>query len=342
MTLTACILKPRGPFHVGEREGMREGSGHFIHSDTLFSAFCHSFLLLYGSGELERFLDAENGSDPPFVFSSAFPAVDGVFYFPVPRSLMPKDKKAKRLSFIRQTEFEAAIVGKTLPDKALADAGLPAGVVTTDDVPRVSLSRTSGTADQGGFYHVGLTWYGKDASLYFLARFGPGEWQDKVKAAIRLMCDEGVGGYRTVGHGQFEQPEFRDIDLNVPGPADGRLVLSLYYPAEAELTGLTEGWYDLVQCKGYVFSPVTRSLRRKQVTMFVEGSVFPGLDRKGQLADVTPDEAGQLGLKHKVWRNGLAFTVPCVLPNQAAARGYDPNPPRIRDRVPGSTGGDNV
>ncbi len=342
MNLTACILKPRGPFHVGEREGMREGSGHFIHSDTLFSAFCHSFLLLYGSDELERFLDAENGSDPPLVFSSAFPAVAGVLYFPVPRSLMPKDKEAKRLSFIRQTEFEAALVGKTLPDKTLTDAGLPDKVVKIDDVPRVSVSRTSGTADQGGYYHVGLTWYGKNAALYFLVRFGPGEWQDKLKAAVRLMCDEGLGGYRTVGLGQFEQPQFRDIDLNVPGPADGQLMLSLYYPAEAELTALTQGWYDLVPRKGYVFSPDTRSLRRKQVTMFAEGSVFPGLGRKGQLADVTPDQSEQLGLNHRVWRNGLAFAVPCVLPTQATARGHDPNPPRIRDRVPGPAGGDNV
>ncbi len=318
MTFTACILKPRGPFHIGEREGMREGSEVFIHSDTLFSALCHSLLLLYGRAELERFLEAQQGPDPPLVLSSAFPRWQGRYYFPVPRHYFPKGEKAKqvkRLRFIEQPAFEKLLAGPLDEDK-LIPYGLPASAVVLEDVPRVTVSRTGGTAtEEGGFYHVGLVYYTKDADLFFLVDFRSAEWEPKVKAAIRLMCDEGIGGYRTVGKGQFEPPDLdQTVSLNLPAQAGGSLLLSLYYPADRERTGLGDGWYDLAPRKGYVYSPDTRSLRRKSVMLFAEGSVFPGTDRKGMLVDVTPGNADQLGLGHRVFRNGLAFTVPCVIP----------------------------
>jgi len=305
----ACILKPRGPFHVGEREGMREGSGVFIHSDTLFSALCHSYLLLYGKAELERFLAAENGTDPPLVLSSAFPYWKGKYYFPVPRNFTPTDKEAKKLRFIEQSAFEALLV-EPLPDGKLIPYGLPAGVIETDDVPKVTVSRAGGSAtDEGDFYHVGLTFY-KDASLYFLARFGTDDSRRKVEAAMRLMCDEGIGGYRTVGKGQFEQPDFNQrVSIDEPESPDAGLMLSLYYPKETESQGLPDGFYDLVPRRGYVFSPTTRSLRRKEVSMFSEGAVFPGNSRTGKLVDVTPDGFND----HLVYRCGLAFTIPCKL-----------------------------
>ena len=305
----ACILKPRGPFHVGEREGMREGSGVFIHSDTLFSALCHSYLLLYGKAELECFLAAENGADPPLVLSSAFPYWKGKHYFPVPRNFTPRDKEAKKLRFIEQSAFEALLV-EPLPHGKLIPYGLPAGVIETDDVAKVTVSRTGGSAtDEGGFYHVGLTFY-KDASLYSLARYGTDDSRMKVEAAMRLMCDEGIGGYRTVGKGQFEQPDFsQKVLMDEPESPDACLTLSLYYPTEVESHGLSKGFYDLVPRRGYVYSPVTRSLRRKEVSMFSEGSVFPGNGRTGKLADVTPDDFND----HLVYRCGLAFSIPCAL-----------------------------
>jgi len=321
----ACILKPRGPFHVGEREGMREGSAEFIHSDTLFSALCHSYLLLYGKAELERFLAAENSADPPLVLSSAFPFWKNEFYFPVPRNIMPKTKEAKRVRFVRQPALES-LLAAPLDDDKLKSYGLPSGVIRTDDVPKVTVSRTGGSAqEEGGFYHVGLTYYVKDAALYFLMQTVD-EWRDKVTAAIRLMCDEGIGGYRTAGKGQFEQPDLsRTLTLNEPESADACLTLSLYYPGDTESQGLSDGFYDLVPRRGYVFSPLTHSVRRKQVVMFAEGSVFPENGDctarpraqgdcprfRGRLVDVTPDDADKLGLAHRVYRSGLAFTVPC-------------------------------
>lgn len=312
---TACILKPRGPFHAGEREGMREGSEVFIHSDTLFSAFCHSFLLLYGRPELERLLSALQTEDRerlPVVFSSAFPYYGGKFYFPVPRSFMPQNKDDKRVRFVEQPVFEALLAGNLPKDKDINKPILPAfpkDAIETADVPKVTISRLSGTAqEEGGFYHVGLTYLAQDAALFFLMRVAD-DWRNKVEAAIRLACDEGIGGYRSIGKGQFAQPEMREISLHAEGEAS--VMLSLYYPAETETAGLDRGWYELIRRKGYVYSPETRSLRRKTVTMFAEGSVFPDNNRRGKLVDVTPENAANLGLSHRIYRSGLAFLLPC-------------------------------
>jgi CRISPR-associated protein Csm4 len=311
MDCLACILKPRGPFHLGEREGLREGSDTFIRSDTLFSALCHSLLLLYGTPVLESFLAAMTGDAPPLRLSSAFPRWQGECYFPVPLNRVPADPDLKKLRFVSGPEFERLLAGGSLTGKSL-DHGIPCKGVTpwfVTDAPKVRLSRLTGSADQGGFYRVGLVYYARDAELFFLAEFGTEEWRPKLEAAIRLMCDEGIGGYRSAGKGSFEQPVYRPVKIAVPDRPDGWLTLSLYFPAESEAPPLAEGWYGLADRKGYMYSPLQRSLRRKEVTMFAEGSVFPGPPGKGLLVDVRPE-----GVEvHGVYRYGLAFGLPCRL-----------------------------
>ena len=103
------------------------------------------------------------------------------------------------------------------------------------------------------------------------------------------MCDEGIGGYRSAGKGCFEQPRLEDVVIAVPEKPDGWLSLSLFHPTGTELDGLGDGFYDLLTRSGYVYSPDNRSLRRKTVRMFDEGSVFPTPERRGELVDVTPD-----------------------------------------------------
>ena len=62
--------------------------------------------------------------------------------------------------------------------------------------------------------------------------------------------------------------------------------------------------------RGYIYSPDGQSLRRKTVSMFTEGSVFPSPpERKGAMVDVTPSAFNA----HHVYRSGIYFGVPCVL-----------------------------
>lgn len=307
-TFNACILKPKGPLHLGQREGMREGTEVFIHSDTLFSAFSHSFLLLYGRAELERFLAAFS-PDPPLRFSSAYYQYNDRFYFPVPYNQIPEDKEQKKIRFIEQTGFERLLAGRKI-DESSAEFRLPNRAFVTDDVPRVTVDRYTGTAaEEGGFFHLGQLWLEENASFFFLYEVQP-DWEERFRAAVRLMCDEGIGGYRVIGKGQFHPPEFRQIEITLPSHADAELMLSLYYPADGETARLAEGWYQLIFRRGYVFSPDNRSWRRKTVGIFAEGSVFPGGNHRGRLVDVTPDG---VPLPHRVYRYGIAFALPCVL-----------------------------
>lgn len=311
MNLTACILKPRGPLHLGEREGMREGSTAHIHSDTLFSALCHCLLLLYGKEALERFLAAEQGTSPPLRISSAFPYWKEQYYFPVPRNLVASDKETKRVRFVPKSAFERLLAGETPSDLSLQ--GIPrkdACPWRFEDVPKVTLSRLNNhPTKEGGFYHVGLVFYEQDAELFFLMDLTSAEWKPKVEAAVRLMCDEGIGGYRSAGKGGFEQPRFERISAATPENPDGWLSLSLYHPKGDELNGLSDGYYDLLTRSGYVFSPECGNLRRKTVRMFAEGSIFPGGARAGGMADVTPEAFKD----HRVYRYGLGLGLPCKL-----------------------------
>ncbi len=309
MTLTTCILRPSGPLHLGEREGVRAGSGGFIHSDTLFSALCHGLLLLEGRNGLEEFLAAEQDGQPAVVISSAFPFWQGRCCFPVPANQLPADKRRKRLRFVFQGEFERLLTGQPLGENP-DDYSLPAGAVVTRDVPRVTVARGGGQAETGGLYHVGQTVCSADTAFFFLVRFGSDAWRRRLEAALQITCQEGIGGCRSIGLGGFHPPEFTQTELAVPEAAEAGLLLSLYYPREGESEGLSEGWYNLITRRGYVFSPETRSLRRRPVTMFAEGSVLPRAQRIGRLIDVTPDPPL---MTHRVWRNGLAFTVPCRL-----------------------------
>lgn len=307
VTFSVCILKPKGPLHLGQREGMREGTETIIHSDTLFSAFCHSFLLLYGRQALEDLLSSFQ-TDPPIRLSSAFYFHQGRYYFPVSLNQLPQDKDQKKIRLVEKKEFENLLAGKPI-DEATASYKLPDGAIKTHDVPKVTVARLTGTAaEEGGFYHLGQVWL-KDTAFFFIYNVHP-NWDEKFKGAVRLMCDEGVGGYRAIGKGQFEQPEFRQIDVQSPPNSDAQIMLSLYYPAPDETAGLADGYYQLLPRRGYVFSPENRSYRRKTVLLFAEGSVFPGVTRKGMLIDVTPEN---VPLNHRVYRYGLAFALPCML-----------------------------
>jgi len=311
-TFAVCLLKPKGPLHLGEREGMREGTETFVHSDTIFSALCHSLYLLYGHQRLEQFLALCQSDSAPLRLSSAFIFIGDdksrQFYLPVPRNQIPRKKEEKKIQFVEKEEWERLLAGKGINEDTQRFK-LPESKIKHEDVPGVSISRLTGTVQkEGGFFHTGLVWL-KDAGLFFLYDVHP-DWQLAFESAIRVMCDEGIGGYRSVGKGCFYQPEFSQMEMELPKGGNGEIMLSLYYPHNTEVADIHLGYYELLERKGYVYSPANRSYRRKVVSLFAEGSVFPNNNRKGRLVDVTPES---VAMPHRVYRNGLAFALPCML-----------------------------
>lgn len=319
-------LKPRSFIHLGDREGWLEGSRICISSDTLFSALCHVHLMMYG--EVDSFISAFKEPEPPFLFSSAFPFWGKDLYFPVPKNQLVRTKDLKKIKFVNLPVLQRLLKGEILED--LGDEietnvefdVLPRleGKKTSirrkerllpweiENVPRVSLNRFNNHPGEN-FFYFGQVKFADEAGLFVLVREIKKDWQTRIKALFRLLCDEGIGGDRSSGRGLFHQPEFAEVDLPEVTGANACYAVSSYFPSEEELDGLAEAFYELEERKGYIFSPANRSLRRRSLRLFSEGSVFPGLDRKGTIQDITPDAFKA----HRIYRYGLLMSFPCKL-----------------------------
>ncbi len=325
MKFTLCKLKPKGPIHLGERERWLEGSNTFIHSDTLFSAFCHAFRLLHDEEELKNLIRRFNENRPDFLISSAFPYWGDLLYFPVPKNQLSTEKEVVKVEFVEKAGFERLLKGekleelinevKTIPrQKKESEEGMaerePRYPWELDNVPRVGLGRLDNHPGER-FFHFGQVTYREDAGLFFLVKYLTNEFSPKFEATFHLLADEGIGGDRSSGKGLMEKPTFEEVEIDTPLNGNWIVSLSLYYPKdETETSGIKEGFYDLIERKGYIYSPYGSSLRRRSIRMFAEGSVFPKEpEREGRLVPVEPE----IFQHHEVYRYGYIFSLPCKM-----------------------------
>lgn len=201
----------------------------------------------------------------------------------------------------------------------------------TQTVPKVSIDRTTRATN---FYHTGFTRYHSQvddlSGLYFLLHFpeANSELEHRLHAALELLGEEGLGGERSSGAGQFEIYEWSDLDqnnikkLNKDDPKTTCLrrwhdvlafekgnhynLISLFWQQVIEPEWLgTSAQYAFLERGGWV---AAHQLRRKMVRMFAEGSVFSAKPL-GQLADVTPEQFKV----HKIYRSGIGFCLPIAL-----------------------------
>jgi CRISPR-associated protein Csm4 len=307
MKFTVIKLKPKGPFHIGERENWREGSKIYIPSDTIFSALCHSFLLLYG--ELNSLLKDFISGNPPFLISSAFPYWQNQYFFPVPKNQFPKDKDLKKISFIELEGLQELLLGERIEKINGNFKTLPPFPWIVEDTPRISLSRWTNHPGEN-FFHFGQVIFNNDAGLFLLVDFKNNGLKKKVFASFNLLVHEGIGGDRSSGKGLFYKPEILEIEIKTISNYDGFYSLSMYHPLVTEISGIEKGFYEIEERKGYIFSPYGQSLRRRSVRMFTEGSIFPADKmRLGNLIDITPE----VYKTHKVYRYGYVLSIPCRL-----------------------------
>jgi CRISPR-associated protein Csm4 len=150
--------------------------------------------------------------------------------------------------------------------------------------------------------------------LWFLAQ-GEARWLDALEQVLRVLGDQGLGGKRSVGNGQFTHEPMPAPPL--PAGRTGYVVLlSRTAPRLEEMPLLRrpQAAYDLVLVGGFTGTPGDGPVVRRQVRMLTEGSVVgapaegAGL---GHLVDVTPEATPWLG--HYVLRSGLGFAVPIQL-----------------------------
>ncbi|NMG57323.1 type III-A CRISPR-associated RAMP protein Csm4 [Geitlerinema sp. P-1104] len=186
-------------------------------------------------------------------------------------------------------------------------------------LPQVAIDRRTAATN---LYKTGFVQFvnqeKQQAGLYCLIEFpqrNP-ELEQSLQAALQLLSEEGLGGRRSRGAGRFEfdwttlPPQLEQL-FNPPQPSSHHCLLSLYWDdIPWDDSRLRESYYELRERRGWLSgSPSGMNLRRKSVTMFLEGSLFK-YKPQGKLAEVTPSEFNRYRAKHPVYRSGVALSCP--------------------------------
>ena len=222
------------PVHFGELGiGMEEISER-IHSDTLFSAWVSAYARIYADridGLFDRFLKT---ASPAFQVSSTFvysrEKEPDTYYLPTllerPRNYPREDlhftKSFRKLKYLPLSVWHRWYQGTGFnPDRDVAELLAENGelaaagtfayskIFKNQNLPKVAVDRIHhGT----NFYQTSFTYF-KDGGLYFL--FYMSEQNDELlaelQAALYFLGDEGIGGERSSGAGQFK-PTWSDLD----------------------------------------------------------------------------------------------------------------------------------
>jgi CRISPR-associated protein Csm4 len=153
------------------------------------------------------------------------------------------------------------------------------------------------------------------SGLYFLLYFpehNP-QLEHKLRAALHLLGEEGIGGERSSGAGRFEVewlplPEAwqKVVDFSEGNHYN---LMSLFWELPLPEEFLNDASYEIQERGGWITG---QQLRRKMVRMFAEGSVFRSAPL-GKLADVTPREliatSGEYKV-HPIYRSGIGLSLP--------------------------------
>lgn len=321
-------LKPKAPFHLGERGVGLEETSEIVHSDTIFGALCWCWTL-YTGRSAEEFVQPFLGDRSPFLLSSAFPYVHDLLLVPRPLGALPITGDADFLHRVRSADFvsirllerlsrgpvsqddvslccDERLIVLSSEKPSLHNVKKPWTVV---QVPRIVLDRSTSASE---IYHAGRLTFAQGCGLYLLVRVQDhhSELTQMLPTLFRLLGDEGLGGERSCGYGFFE-PEEQELALDLLQESQSRLLFSLYNPKDTrELASLDlkRSAYRLIRRRSWVFSPQAKNLQTRAVHYFSEGSVLVVREgqAQGRLVEVLNPRDGA---PHVVYRNGLGFFV---------------------------------
>lgn len=246
MTLYRIVLTPVSP------------AASPLQSDTLFGAFCWSWLRRYGRESLESELIAPSlDGAPPVIFSNAFP--HGALPLPMGcydpdnnfekvsdkgerRAAYQRGKKLKNARFVSLDAFERIRRGDW--------RGFTASLCTEGGESATTLhnmvSRESGTVERieeaGSLFALDRHFYapGQKLDCYTLT----GIEAERLEAVLNRMFALGIGADKTVGCGAFRVEELASAAslLEPPDGANAFIALSNFLPAHSDPT---DGWYQV-------------------------------------------------------------------------------------------------
>lgn len=238
MTLYQAVIAPEGPLASP------------LQSDTLFGAFCWSWLRCFGRESLETELIAPSLSgEPPVIFSNGFP--HGAL--PLPMGCYDKanrfenltDKAERRAAYQRNKKLKGArFVERTGFDRIRAGnwSDFTECLVTEGGEEETTLhnmvSRNSGTVENldgmGNLFGSVRRFFGPDQRFdcYVLTSLK----QDRLTAVLELMLFLGIGADKSSGCGLFRLESIAEEGglLVPPEGANGFVALSNFLPAHRD------------------------------------------------------------------------------------------------------------
>lgn len=179
--------------------------------------------------------------------------------------------------------------------------------INTNTRQRVVVGRQNDQAENTYFIndleilHMETEKYRIEPFMYFLY---DGQPTEEIKAAIHILCDEGIGGKKSIGMGLFKKAEQIDLAFGNEYEGNNFINLSTYYPSKEEVNSLT--LFQLENRDGYIYSKGGQSLRKQKIRAVKEASIFSSRVR-GQVVDVSPINSD---LGHAVYFNGRALLLP--------------------------------
>jgi CRISPR type III-A-associated RAMP protein Csm4 len=325
-------FRPAGPWRIGPGDGSRHDTDTLIHSDVLFSALTQAMLHL---GWLEEWLSATtpDAGAPVLRLSSCFPYLDEVHLVAPPATLWPPAASPK-LRWEGARFVPLALINDLLSERPLNEEAwrldgpseclLPADIKFSAPGPFRPARRWRAAVDRlGGSimpYETGCLEFSEGGGFWGLAVFADeqacAEWGPRLRGALQLLADTGLGGERAQGWGHSLPPEFIEIEwpdtlLTAPvltteseGPGAWWL-LSLFNPAADDAVDWPRSRYQLITRGGRVESPQGWGLPKKLLRMVTEGSVLCASGPlRGTARNVAPD-----GFAHPVLRYGVPLAL---------------------------------
>lgn len=319
MPLFRAVIRPLGPLASP------------LQSDTLFGAFCWSWLHMYGEEDLkEEIIDYSLYDLPPVVFSNAFPH-DAL---PLPvgcydmasrfQDLTGKDERLrayrqnKKLKGARYVSREAFLRVKT-GDWRDFTADLVPEPGREETTIHNMVSRESGTVENidgaGNLFGSDRRFFDQEQKfdMYVLSELP----LERTRETLELMLSLGIGADKSSGCGGFELltlEEERELQ-KLPEGANAFVALSNFLPAASDPE---EGWYrtfakypklDREMAGGD--APFKRPmLMLKAGSMFLTEKPKPWYGRCVTRVAAVPEP---------VTANGCTIAVPVVIPRDALA-----------------------
>lgn len=133
----------------------------------------------------------------------------------------------------------------------------------------------------------------------------PDNISENLITAIRVLCDEGIGGERSCGKGNFLCAEEKKFDIDQRN-TNYYMTLSLFNPGSNKEFSQSV-IYDLAKRGGGSLGDENKAdYHRKQVNMIIEGAILK-TKSEGRILDVSPE----INItNNKILRYGISFLVP--------------------------------